>query len=290
MGLFDNIKSRLSNGGDEYAEDDQYYDDENQEEYFDEGYSEDDYTEPHDDWSSGRSASDGASGNSSRRSTMFDDFAPLVSMSDVRSQELPEFNPRSSAGTTTGARHSRQNTSEIKTSLPYVGDPKDLLEPREQDAANYTTGSLRTIKQRDLQAPAAEDFEDPLLKRHSLHNTGDFGVTSPSYYASRSGSGHVRPAGQPRRSQKYREAIVISPESYAEAEQVASHLRKGNAVILVLSNTRPELAKRILDFSFGAAAVAEGQVTCIGERIYALTSEYALTNSEIELLQARGVL
>jgi len=100
----------------------------------------------------------------------------------------------------------------------------------------------------------------------------------------------VRPAGQGRKTHRYREAIVINPSSYAEAEQVAIQLRRKNAVILVLTQTRPELAKRILDFSFGAAAVAEGQVTNIGERIYALTCDHPLTDAEMEQLQTRGVL
>ena len=153
-----------------------------------------------------------------------------------------------------------------------------------------STGPLSSVEEVQARAYTAETSTDPLMQRHSLSNTGDFSVTSPAYYASRSGAGHVRPAGQTRRTVKYRDTIIVSPESYAEAEQVAASLKKGSAVILVLTKTRPELAKRILDFSFGAAAVAGGQVSSIGERVYALTCEYSLTENEMELLRNRGIL
>ena len=322
MGFLDTIKSRLGGGDqgqDGYDDDNGYY--ENEEYYEGEEYYED---ERYYDDSPGS-----AGGPSSRRNSVFDDYTPLVSMSDVRSQELPRFSPSGPTART------RQATPQIRTSLPFIGDPAEALEPgfepgnvpgfasnngagfasnngtgftsnseagfapnnepgrgfgNAQDPSSFNTGPLSIVDYNSASGYSPEDSADPLLRRHSLSNTGDFAATSPSYYASRSGTGHVRPAGQGRKTHRYREAIVINPSSYAEAEQVAIQLRRKNAVILVLTQTRPELAKRILDFSFGAAAVAEGQVTNIGERIYALTCDHPLTDAEMEQLQTRGVL
>ncbi|MDR2036174.1 MAG: cell division protein SepF, partial [Coriobacteriales bacterium] len=61
-------------------------------------------------------------------------------------------------------------------------------------------------------------------------------------------------------------------------------------VVLVLTKTRPELAKRILDFSFGAAAVAKANVDSIADRVYALTCSGPLTDAETDQLQSRGIL
>ncbi len=289
MGIFDTIKSRLSGGDhDEYAEDDRYYDDEEYYEADKEEAYEDRRNEEEKYYGDDRyydDAPDDPALASGRRSSVFNDYTPLVSMSDVRSQELPRYTP------TTPATRTRQTASQIRTSLPFVGNPaEDFRSHREEDPSNYTTGPLAPLQHNSASIYAVDDSSDPLLKRHSLSNTGDFSTTSPAYYASRSGVGHVRPAGQARRTQKFREAVVVNPDSYAEAELVASNLRRGNAVVLVLTQTRPELAKRILDFSFGAAAVSEGQVTSIGERIYALTCDYPLTDTELELLHARGVI
>ncbi len=296
MGLLDNIKSRLGGGArDEYGEDDEryeheYYEEEGEEYYEDEGYYNDAVDDP-------------PSANS--RGSAFNTYTPLVSMSDVRSQELPPLQSTFNRG-----RTGSTDTS-IRTSLPYAGNPADSLEGRQQDYSQQNfanqstgsfsrqttgsfsqqgTGSFAAPSYRGTQAYTAKDTSDPLLQRHNLSNTGDFAATSPAYYASRSGVGHVRPAGQPRKTNRYRELAVIHPESYAEAEQVAVNLKRGNAVVLILAQTRPELAKRILDFSFGAAAALDGRVESIGERVYALTREHALTDTEVETLRNRGVL
>lgn len=285
MGIFDAVKNRFGRGNqDDYYEDDQYYDDEyHEDDYRDDDYQEGEYQEDeydsYSDDDSYASSSQPLSLTGSRASSAFDGFTPLVSMSDVRSQELPVYSDRSAAP----SARTRNASPEIKTSLPYISD---------SSKENVSTHTGSPVTQRDSfdHVYTAKDTSDPLLRRHSLSNTGDFAATSPAYYASRSGVGHVRPQGQPRRTHKFREAIVIRPETYAESEQVAINLRRGNAVVLVLTQTRPELAKRILDFSFGAAAALEGQVESIGERIYALTTEHGLTENEIELLQARGIL
>jgi len=280
MGLLDNIKSRL--GGqdqDEYDDDGQYYDDqETYESDYDDGQY---YDEPpyYDD------AASETSPVSSRKTSVFGDYTPLVSMSDVRSAEIPRFTQNQPV-----SRAPQQSNPQIKTSLPFVSTSPERPNFAHGDYAEFQTGAFAAVEKADTKIYADEDIADPLFKKHSLSNTGDFSTTSPAYYASRSGVGHVRPAGQLRRTHKFREVAVVTPSSYAEAEVVASNLRRDNAVVLVLTQTRPELAKRILDFSFGAAAVAEAQVVTLSERIYALTNSHPLTDAEIEVLQIRGVI
>jgi FtsZ-interacting cell division protein YlmF len=72
----------------------------------------------------------------------------------------------------------------------------------------------------------------------------------------------------------------IRPVSYADAEQVAQALKRGVVVVLDLKSTRPDLAKRILDFSFGAASVLEGQVDRFVDRVYIFTRNGPLTEEE----------
>lgn len=290
MGLFDAIKGRLGGGGqDEYADDDRYYEDE---ERYDGGY-ENAYDEHYADDTYYDAAARDPELASSRSTSVFNEYTPLVSMSDVRSQELPRLSPHLGSD----GRHTTQAGTQqrIRTSLPYVGNANERLESsargrEERSYAQDDTGQLSRVEQRSSNVYSADDSSDPLLRRHTLSNTDDFSTSGPAYYASRSGVGHVRPVGQARRTHKFREAVVIRPIDYAESEGVASNLRRGNAVVLVLTQTRPELAKRILDFSFGAVAATEGQVVSIGERIYALTVDYPLTESELELLRARGIL
>jgi cell division inhibitor SepF len=85
--------------------------------------------------------------------------------------------------------------------------------------------------------------------------------------------------GQVRR-RVHRRVEHIRPMTYADAEQVAQELKKGVLVVLDLRSTRPELAKRILDFSFGVASALEGQVDRHIDRVYIFTRNGPLTDEE----------
>ena len=87
-----------------------------------------------------------------------------------------------------------------------------------------------------------------------------------------------------------RKMVVIAPSSYADAEEVAQGLKVGNAVVLVLRNTAPDLAKRVLDFSFGAAAALDASVDVVAEKVFALTRLQDLTDGERDSLRAQGLL
>ncbi|MDR3136638.1 MAG: cell division protein SepF [Coriobacteriales bacterium] len=260
---------------------------------------------------------------------------PLISQSDVRSQELPPLmERRASRGARPGSldgqdvrksaltqglansggvdassyarTYLRYNVAEpcqqeqtqraFRDSLPFT-----TLEPADYHATSPRIPAFSGSSAATSERPAKNglgsagysvlnETTDPLLRRHSLNNTGDLGRTSPAYYASRSGVGHLRAPDEPRRTQRLREVVVARPERFEEVEQVAQALRAGNVVCLVLRSTRPELARRILDFAFGAAAALGGQVASPQNKIYLITCEYPLTPNEFELLQARGVL
>ncbi|MDR2035762.1 MAG: hypothetical protein LBP91_03715, partial [Coriobacteriales bacterium] len=246
MGLFDAIKNRLGAPDlDEFTEDDLAYD---EQEYYEAGYEEDESeagVEP-EGYNFGDTARDSVI--APRTTSAFNGYTPLVSMSDVRSQELPRLTSEVSS-----PQSRQQAASQIRTSLPYIGNPaedlrsnyagtltsgspgtalrssSDTTSYRAFDTSPGNAGAFDTEEQRKTAVYAAGDSADPLLQRHSLSNPGDFSATSPAYYASRSGVGHVRPAGQARRTQRIRELAIVIPTSYAEAEIIAANLQKENA-------------------------------------------------------------
>ncbi|GHT78141.1 hypothetical protein FACS1894104_0900 [Actinomycetota bacterium] len=264
MGILDNVKKSLGMGkpaddqyDEQYQDDDQYYYDDDSE------YGEQDQFLESQDHDSGFETK-----RSGRSGYALDEHTPLISMTDVRSQELPPLDARPAPRT--GSRPAARSAQSRDYASPVV---------------QSTSFPVYEI---------ADNTPDPLLQRHSLSNTGNFDSTAPAYYASRSGIGRVRGAnGAPnlnRQQQDFRETVVIRPQNYAAAEQIAINLRQGNAVAVVLTDTRSELAKRILDFGFGAAAALGAQVDSPANKVYVFTLGYALTDQEVELLQARGVL
>lgn len=94
-----------------------------------------------------------------------------------------------------------------------------------------------------------------------------------------------------RRNNPAEHLAIVKAYAYADAEEVGSSLREGKVVILVLTNTRPELAKRILDFSFGAASVLNASVDKVAEKVFAISRAAGnLTDAEKDYLKEQGVL
>lgn len=94
-------------------------------------------------------------------------------------------------------------------------------------------------------------------------------------------------------SQQYsvkRNIQVIKPSRYDDAEGVTRALKLGNIAILVLTNASSDLAQRILDFAFGATSALDGGVEGIAPRVYALTTDHGLTDSEKSELSNLGVI
>ena len=246
-----------------------------------------------------------------RSNYTIDEHPPLISLSDVRSQELPALGTKRSRASAPeraiGGRRITSNRSgqrssavrgsipsDFKNSLPFVTPSSDEA----HTDSVYAAAGSDFRRQTDATAPSlagdadtysTQNTADPLLRRHSLSNTGDFALTSPAYYASRSGVGHLRPANQPRR-QRQREVAILRPTSYDDAARISEQLKAGNAVCLVLINTPADLARRILDFAFGATAALDGQVSSPANKVYAATREYALTDAELQSLHEKGVV
>lgn len=84
---------------------------------------------------------------------------------------------------------------------------------------------------------------------------------------------------------------IIKPLSYNEAEKIAVSFKSGNNVALSLAAIRPELAKRILDFSFGVVSALGGSVEKVSDKVFMLShSSVGITADEERRLRDAGVM
>ena len=97
--------------------------------------------------------------------------------------------------------------------------------------------------------------------------------------------GSGTPAHNPSRA-----ISVLKPASYGEVERVAKILKAGAVVVLALRNTPDQLAKRILDFSFGVSSALDARVEAVADKVFAITRGAALTEAERLALRNQGVL
>ena len=86
--------------------------------------------------------------------------------------------------------------------------------------------------------------------------------------------------------QKASKVILIEPRIYAEAQEIADHLKNRRAVIVNLQRIEHDQAKRIVDFLSGTVYAIGGDIQKVGSSIFLCTPDNVEISGNIsELLQ-----
>lgn len=67
------------------------------------------------------------------------------------------------------------------------------------------------------------------------------------------------------------QVVLVKPESYEEAAQIADHLCAKRSVVLNLESTNRDIARRLLDFLSGVAYANKGQIQRVANSTYIIT-------------------
>jgi cell division inhibitor SepF len=73
--------------------------------------------------------------------------------------------------------------------------------------------------------------------------------------------------------QKSSKVILFEPRAYAEAQEIADHLKNRRAVVVNLQRIQHDQAKRIVDFLSGTVYAIGGDIQRIGTNIFLCTPE-----------------
>jgi len=65
--------------------------------------------------------------------------------------------------------------------------------------------------------------------------------------------------------------VLVKPERYENAAEVADHLKDKRTVVLNLEQTNREIARRLLDFLSGVAYANEGKIKKVANSTYIIT-------------------
>ncbi len=86
-------------------------------------------------------------------------------------------------------------------------------------------------------------------------------------------------------------AYVLRPESYDDVETVVRRVRTRQPVALIFVGVRTEIAKRVLDFSYGFACGLGASVRELGDRVFiVLPQGCEVKDSDLAKLRADGYL
>ena len=272
MGFLDGVKGKLGfrekpqdewaddgfgdAADDEYYDDDEYFDDEEEGFYDDEPYDdEDDYIddEPYND-----------------EPVSFSDYNP-DKFAHIRVNTDRPLRVASYEDSGDSYFSSRSSSSSYSSNIGTTSRRSyDSSSSRSSSSAAATWG-----------APSDPAFLDSPSSKPDRENILGSLTASDS-----SASGEFRHVGDDPSAH----IEIVTPIVYANVEQIATAFKAGKIVVLSLRATKPELAKRILDFSFGVACALNGTVDKAGDRVFIITKGVGLNAVESEYLRSKGLV
>ena len=121
-----------------------------------------------------------------------------------------------------------------------------------------------------------EEFDDfePVCRSERMDRT-DRGVRT----AKSESTGAIFPVENERRSNKVvnihtttqLQVVLVKPERFENASEIADHLREKRTVVLNLESTNKDIARRLLDFLSGVAYANEGKIKKVAISTYIIT-------------------
>lgn len=115
------------------------------------------------------------------------------------------------------------------------------------------------------------------------------GYTSPSSFAQDSFREGTSPSSVPMSS--LLPPTILRPQSYNDIQSIVRRVRTPQVVVLDLRSTAMDVARRILDFSFGLACGVDGEVKELDDRVFCVLPHGAhLTSADRERLSRERII
>ena len=68
-----------------------------------------------------------------------------------------------------------------------------------------------------------------------------------------------------------RKVVLVKPERFENASEIADHLKEKRTVVLNLESTNKDVARRLIDFLSGVAYAGEGKIKKVAANTYIIT-------------------
>jgi len=121
-------------------------------------------------------------------------------------------------------------------------------------------------KIREISRPYAEDFEedDDIIQRSPRTEKADLGLELPGESRKNNKVVNIHATTQLA-------VVLVKPERFDNAADIADHLRDKRTVVLNLESTNKDIARRLLDFLSGVAYANEGKIKKVANATYIIT-------------------
>lgn len=216
----------------------------------------------------------------------YDDYTGSQDIGEIRTRSVPS-SPRSHPPLVSF------NEARTNTYVPdhLMRDPLEHIPPR---GARYSGGRYTPRIRNSVNVGHAAEYDFASVGGAQIDESGvevpqvEVSKQAPSPsgydpYASYRGEGES--SHTPSRQLK-----ILAPTNYGDVESIARALKAGDVVVLDLAQTSGDLAKRVLDFSFGVASALDARVDCIADKVFIICRGEGLTLTERGSLRIQGIL
>ena len=124
--------------------------------------------------------------------------------------------------------------------MSLLDEMKKLMHPYEDEDEEYVEDISQSIK-RDSSAFEDRKFDDRRNKVVNIHATTQLKV------------------------------VLVKPERFENASEIADHLREKRTVVLNLESTNKDIARRLIDFLSGVAYAGDGKIKKVSANTYIIT-------------------
>ena len=86
------------------------------------------------------------------------------------------------------------------------------------------------------------------------------------------------------------QVVLVKPERFENASEIADHLREKRTVVLNLESTNKDVARRLIDFLSGVAYAGEGKIKKVAANTYIITPYHVdIEGDLIDELESSGM-
>ena len=84
--------------------------------------------------------------------------------------------------------------------------------------------------------------------------------------------------------------VLVKPERFENASEIADHLKEKRTVVLNLESTNKDVARRLIDFLSGVAYAGEGKIKKVAANTYIITPYHVdIEGDLIDELESNGL-
>ena len=149
--------------------------------------------------------------------------------------------------------------------MGFLDELKKLTRPYDEDEEDYMDDA-ELVDEADPEPVRPNPFSG-FVGSNSSSNTGSTAATSAARPV-RPREGKVVNLGA---AGGQSQLVLVKPERFENASEIADHLREKRTVVLNLESTNKDVARRLVDFLSGVAYAGEGKIKKVAANTYIIT-------------------